>query len=276
MLRKFYSFAAAMVLSATFAVSASAWDLKDGLGDSGLGGLLGNIVEGVFTDTNLEVSDMIGVWTVDGSAVTFKSENMLKQAGGMAAAAAIESKIDPYYKQYGLTGAVITINPDSTFTIQVKKLKLNGSISNNDDGTFEFNFKVVGKMSLGSIKTYVQKSGKTLEIMFDATKLKNLVSAVAGISGNSMAKTLGDLLESYDGLCVGFSTTKTGDVSSAGSGKSVKQTNTTSQSSGKTTQSASNGNSTEKESTSESKISKESLQEGASKVTNALKGLFGN
>ncbi|MDE6295937.1 MAG: DUF4923 family protein, partial [Muribaculaceae bacterium] len=119
------------VLLAVMAVlvpfSANAIDIKDILG--GAGGTVGNLIEGVFTKTNLQVSDMVGEWTIDGSAVTFKSDNLLKKAGGVAAAAAIEAKLDPYYKQYGLTGGTITINNDSTFKLTVKKMTLSGTIS---------------------------------------------------------------------------------------------------------------------------------------------------
>lgn len=40
--------------------------------------------------------------------------------------------------------------------------------------------------------------------MFDASKLKSLISMVAGLTGNSLASTAGKLLDSYEGLCVGF------------------------------------------------------------------------
>lgn len=201
------------VMAVLVPVSANAIDIKDILG--GAGGTVGNLIEGVFTKTNLEVSDMVGEWTIDGSAVTFKSDNLLKKAGGVAAAAALEAKLDPYYKQYGLTGGVVTINNDSTFKLTVKKMSLSGTISKKSDGTFAFKFKALGKVTLGSVTTYVQKSGSTLELMFDASKLKAIVSSVAGMTGNSLAKSVGSILDGYDGLCVGFSTTKSGNVSTS-------------------------------------------------------------
>lgn len=206
---------AVLAVAVMLPLQASAWDLKDVLGDSGLGQTVGNMIEGVFTKTNLDVSDIVGEWTADGSAVTFKSDNMLKKAGGVAAAAAIEAKLDPYYKQYGLTGAVLTVSNDSTFTLAVKRLKLSGTLASNGDGTFRFNFTVMGKVKIGDIDAFVQKSGSNLDVMFDATKLKNLVSAVAQFSGMSMAKTFAGILEGYDGLCVGFGMHKTGDAPSA-------------------------------------------------------------
>ena len=46
--------------------------------------------------------------------------------------------------------------------------------------------------------------------MFDAKKLKDILSVAANFTGNSLAKTASGILDSYDGLCVGFAYTGTG------------------------------------------------------------------
>ena len=74
-------------------MSASALDIKDILGAGG--GAVGNIVEGIFTRSDIEVKDMKGEWTASGSAVACQDENFLKKAGGAAAAGAIEAKLNP-------------------------------------------------------------------------------------------------------------------------------------------------------------------------------------
>lgn len=176
------------------------------------GDVLGNVVEGVFSKSNLSVYDICGQWTSNGAAVSFQSDNFLQKAGGMAASGMIENKINPYFEKLGLNGAVLTIEADSTFTLKAKRFTLAGDIKANGDGTFEFKFKAIKKISLGSVKAYVQKSGNNMDVMFDATKLKSLISGIAKITGISMAKTAASLLDSYDGLCVGISTTKTGSV----------------------------------------------------------------
>lgn len=217
-MKKISSFAL-LFIALFIPASASAWNLSDLLGglQNGDSNILTNVLEGVLTDSDISVADMAGQWRVDGSAVSFKSDNFLEKAGGVAAAAAIENKLDPYYKQYGLTGATLTINPDGSFTMTVKKITLSGTISKNADKSFEFNFTAIGAISIGSMTAYAQKSPGKLEIMFDATKLKNLASAVAKISGMSLAKTAASLLDKYEGLCVGFGLTQTGKVSSPAS-----------------------------------------------------------
>lgn len=212
---KKYLMAAAVAIAALMPATASAWDLKNVLGNSDLGNTVSNAVEGLFTTDNLEVSDLVGEWTAEGSAVCFKGDNFLKKAGGAAAAGALESKIDPYFKKFGLVGSVLTVNSDGTFTLKAAKMTLSGNITKNDDGTFNFKFKAMGKVSLGSVKTYVQKGVSSLDVMFDATKLMELITKVANISGNSTAKTLGNLLNSYDGLCVGFGMKQTGSVTNS-------------------------------------------------------------
>lgn len=201
---------AAMLLAGT--ATASAWDLKDVLGGNDLGETVTNVLQGVFTKSNLTIEDICGEWTTDGSAVSFKSDNLLQKAGGIAAAAVIESKINPYYEQLGLNNATMTIKDDGTFSLKTKRATLQGTLSSNGDGTFDFNFKAFGKVALGKMTAYVQKSGNHVDIMFDATKLKTLISGVAKVTGVSMAKTAASLLDSYDGLCVGFGMNKTGSV----------------------------------------------------------------
>lgn len=43
-----------------------------------------------------------------------------------------------------------------------------------------------------------------MDVMFDATKLKKLLTAVSQFSGIKVVQALSSILDSYDGLCVGF------------------------------------------------------------------------
>lgn len=205
-------------------------DLLGGLGNLGggdIGNTLGNLVEGVFSSSNITVSDMEGEWTATGPAVCFQGEGFLQKAGGVAAASAIETKLQPYYDKYGLNNATMSIKSDGTFTLNCKAIKLNGTITpatGAESGVFNFNF-TIGNMKLASVTTYVQKTSSSMDVMFDATKLMNLLSAVAKYSGISTLQTVTSILDSYDGLCVGFNfkggkqgnATGTGSNSSQGS-----------------------------------------------------------
>lgn len=208
-----------MALGLSFFIPrASAIDLSKILGNAG--SAVQGVVEGIFTQTDITVEQMTGTWTATGSAVSFSSENALKKAGGNAIAATIESKLDPYYKQYGLTGSTLTVNSDGSFVLKVKNISLKGTISKRSDGNFDFKFTPFGNFSLGSIRAYVEKPVNGLNVMFDASKLKSLLTAAANFTGNSLATTAAGLLESYDGLLVGFSYTGQGssNVNSGTSG----------------------------------------------------------
>lgn len=196
--------------------SGSGFDLKDIVSGgksaaSSTGDALSGLLEGVFTTSKLEVKDLAGVWTVEGSAVQFQSEDFLKKAGGAAAAGVIEGKLDPYYKKLGLTGGVMTVQTDGTFTLQISKATLNGTIKKKGDGNFTFTFTLLGQ-SLAGMTTYVTKSSDKLNVMFDANKLLSLLQLVSKFSGSSVVSSATSLLGSYDGLCVGFEMKKTGTV----------------------------------------------------------------
>lgn len=194
------------VLTILGANSAKSQSLGDLLGGGGLGNTLGNIIEGVFSSSNITIADLEGEWQATGPAVCFQGEGFLKKAGGVAAAAAVETKLQPYYEQYGLNNAELTVNADGTFSLTCKMIKLSGNITQSADaepGVFEFNFTALG-MKLTSVTTYIQKTSKSMDVMFDATKFKKLLTTVAQFTGIKVVKALSSILESYDGMCVGF------------------------------------------------------------------------
>ena len=192
-------------------------DILSGLGSGNAEDMIGNVLNGVFSSSNITVADIVGNYVSEGPAVTFKSDNFLQKAGGIAGAATLESKLKPYYEQYGLTGLTLEIDPDANFNMQVKGVKLSGTITQNEgDGTFLFNLKALG-VNIGSFTAYIEKSLNSLNVMFDANKLMQILSTVAKFTGNSIASSLGSLLDSYDGACIGFRMSKTGSAENSSS-----------------------------------------------------------
>lgn len=209
------------------ALSVQAQSLSDILGSLGSGNssnsttsttsVIGSVLEGVFKKTNLSVSDLTGDYQAQGPAVTFKSDNFLQKAGGLAGAATIESKLAPYYEQYGLNNMTLSVDENANFVMKIKSLSLKGTITKNEsEGTFDFNFNVMG-INLGKFTAYIEKSGSNLYLMFDATKLKSFISAVAKFTGNSMATALGSILDSYEGACIGWKMVSTSQSEGTGS-----------------------------------------------------------
>ena len=142
----------------------------------------------------------------------------------MAGAAALETKLQPYYEQYGTTGMTLVVNSGASYIMTVKGIKLSGTVTRNDGGgTFTFNLMAMG-MKVGQFTAYVEKTGKNLNLMFDATKLKEIISTVGKFSGMTIAKTLGTILDSYDGACVGFKMENTGKNVSSSQGNTPAST----------------------------------------------------
>lgn len=170
-----------------------------------LGDILGTIGKITGSD-KVPISSLTGHWTYQGPAVSFKSDNLIKKAGGVAGATAIEKKIGPYFDKAGLQNLTFEFGADSTFTMIVKKAKLTGTVSTTGDGhSFVFSFKAAGKVKLGNMTGYVaRESTDKISLTFDATKLITLVDKIASISGNSSLKAASSLLNSYDDMTVGF------------------------------------------------------------------------
>ena len=205
---------ACVIASSTF-VSASAFDIKDLLNQAGQAlenGNVTDIIEGVLSTSNLEVKDLAGVWTSTGSAVAFQSEDLLSQAGGVAMASTLESKINPYFTKYGIVGSVITIQTDGSFSMSLKKTTLKGKIVKGENNKFILSFEAFGKNNLGNVNLYIQKTSTSMDLMFDASKLKTILSSIASLSKKGLGNSLNTFLNSYNGICIGFKMSKTGKV----------------------------------------------------------------
>lgn len=175
---------------------------------SSIGDALGGLVSGLLTNDKIEPAKLTGTWSYAGPAVCFKSENFLQKAGGSAMAGTIEGKLAPYYEKFGLTNMVLTVDDQQNFTMKAGKMKLTGTITIEGTDVY-FNFKALGKISLGKMKTYVTMTGANkMSIMFDVTKLMKIMTAIGSKVGGSTIGTVTKLLDSYDGLCAGFKLTK--------------------------------------------------------------------
>lgn len=162
-----------------------------------------NVLDNILKTDKLEVSDLKGTWVTNGPAVTFKSENIMEKAGGVATASAIESKLAPLYKKAGLDNATFTFSEDGKMTITLKNGKtLSGTIEKGtEEGTMVITISKLKK--LGKLTAYVSK-GTSLSIMFDVSKLVKLVSSIASFTGNATITSLTSMLNSYDGVYAGF------------------------------------------------------------------------
>lgn len=209
-------FAIVITIASVMASSASTLDIKDilnGVKNGGNGGStsekLAGLAGALLSSDKIDIKSLHGSWSYKAPAVTFKSDNLLKKAGGAAVSETIEGKLATYYSKIGMTSMTLVVNEDNTFEMKLKKITLKGTIEpatdSNSQANFVFNFKAAGKINIGKMDTYVQRSALgTMSIMFDISKLISLVNKVSAVTNISSVKTLSSALSSYDGMCAGF------------------------------------------------------------------------
>lgn len=171
---------------------------------SGLGGLLGGAVDALTGTTNVDPAKLVGTWTYVSPAVDFASDNVLQKAGGVAAASALEKKLEPYYKKAGLDNVTFEIAEDLTFKMKLKRGTLNGTVEKAENGELVFNFKAFNKINIGKIATRAKLSVSSLSLTFDVSGLTKVLKTVASVSQMKSAEGAVKLLESYDGIYAGF------------------------------------------------------------------------
>lgn len=177
----------------------------NGISSTDLVNGLGALIENAISNENITEADIVGTWSYSAPAVSFKSDNFLKKAGGVAAATAIESKLKPYYSSAGIDKTVLTVNNDKSFAMKVGKTTLKGTLQKDTaNNMFVFNFSILGFNAFSSSAFVAKSATGTIAITFDVSKLEKIVTAVATFSDNSTAQSVASLLSSYDGIRAGF------------------------------------------------------------------------
>ena len=167
-------------------------------------GSLGSVISNLTASSSFELADLQGTGDYQSPAVTFQSDNVIQKAGGAAAASTIEGKMAPYYEKAGITSLQLTVDAENNFTMKLKRGSLKGTVSKDEQGNLEFNFSAFGKIKLGKVSAFATKSGNTLNLTFDVSKLISIVKSVSSVSGISSLNTISSLLSSYDGIYAGF------------------------------------------------------------------------
>ena len=85
------SLIAAIMLTPLSASAQSASDILSKLG-------LGTVANNILGSGKVTIADIEGNWDYVEPAVEFKSDNLLKKAGGSVASTTVVNKLRPYYK----------------------------------------------------------------------------------------------------------------------------------------------------------------------------------
>lgn len=184
--------------------TTSAQTLKDILGAVTNNSTVTDIVEKV-TGIDLSKGDIKGTWNYTGSAVKLESEDLMKSAAAGIAATQVEKKIDDYLAKAGLKGGAFsfTFNEDNTFTTTVKGKKFNGTYTFSEEEN-SINLKYGKNLGSTGITATAQLNGNTLELLFKADRLLDLIGKLTAASSNSTLKTISTLAGQYDGMKIGL------------------------------------------------------------------------
>ena len=162
-----------------------------------------NVVESV-TGTTIPV-DIKGTWTYSGTAVKLESDDILKSTAASLAASQIEDKLDQYVAKVGIKAGTFsfTFKEDNSFTATVMSKNFNGTYSISEDyKTMSLQF---GKtISLKPFTADVSATSSQLDLLFQADKLLELLGKLTASSSNSTLKTVGTLVNQYDGMKLGL------------------------------------------------------------------------
>lgn len=215
MKKKYLILTLSLILMAS-PLTAQAWSLKDMLSRAGetlkdsseenkSSGLLG-LVDALFSNSDFDVSRLEGTWEVTGSAAALKGENALANLGGKAGTAYIESQLDPYYKNYGLTGGTVTFDKEGNFTLKLKRTSIKGKVEKTGESTFKTTFLAFGKTKLAAMDTYFEKgvTGQTLNILYDSSKALTLLQGISSFVKMKSIQAVSALLSNYEDLYLGF------------------------------------------------------------------------
>ena len=169
------------------------------------GGTLGNVIISVIGAQKVTASDLIGAWSYSGPGCAFTSENLLSKAGGEVAAAQIKEKVLPYYQQIGITSAntAITFKQDGTYSANFRGTPLSGNWTYD-----EASCKVTLSSLLMNINCYAKRNYTGIALLFESSKLLNILQTMAALSGNQTIQAVGEISKSYDGVRLGFDFTK--------------------------------------------------------------------
>lgn len=171
-------------------------------GSSIINGILNKVIgSGTFSKQDL----CAHTWKYSKPGCAFTSENLLAKAGGEIAANKVEEKLGEYYSKFGFSGSntYFTFKTDGTFAAKIDGKSWQGNYT-FDEKTHAIQMKGL----LLSMSGYATKTTNGISLLFDQTKLLNLIKTMGALKGSSTLSAIGTIANNYDGMRVGFEMTK--------------------------------------------------------------------
>lgn len=172
------------------------------------GGLLANLLTGLLgNNQKISQADLIGIWNYQAPKCLFESENFLMKAGGQVAATQVENKLAETFVKLGIKPGTCSYAFDEAgnYTLTIGARNINGTYTLD---TTNNTIKMSALLGLANMTATIRLTGNNLCLLFDADKLLTIISGVSALSNNSTIQSVSSLLNSYDGMKVGFSMLK--------------------------------------------------------------------
>ena len=195
-----------LALAAVVTVSANA--------QSGLGGLLGNVLSGVAGTVYSAPVSLNGTYSYNGVAVSATSSEggILSNLAGSAVTSGIESKADDYLAKVGIKPGAMTWtfnNTDNSFTLNVAGISIPGTYKVGDgEKTVTLTF---GKtMPFLSMTGVLESSLTGARMVFTVDKAMAFFKKLAATVGQASSQVAGiaKLADGYDNVRLGFKLAK--------------------------------------------------------------------
>lgn len=180
------------------AVMGGSSNSSSSAGSSIINGILNNVIgSGTFSKQDL----CAHTWKYSKPGCAFTSENLLAKAGGEIAANKVEEKLGEYYSKFGFSGSntYFTFKTDGTFAAKIDGKSWQGNYT-FDEKTHAIQMNGL----LLSMSGYATKTTNGISLLFDQTKLLNLIKTMGALKGSSTLSAIGTIANNYDGMRVGF------------------------------------------------------------------------
>ncbi len=165
--------------------------------------ILGDVLQQTVGGQTLSEQAVIGQWQYASPYCRLESDELLAKAGGQVAASQVESRLESVYRALGMEQFSCSFAAEGKCSFGYKGKEVAGTYTLDTDSAM---MTITLSKTPATIRAQVSVSGNTLSMAFEADRLisalKSLTDLAAGIS--SQAELIGSLVESYDGLWLGF------------------------------------------------------------------------
>lgn len=207
-MKKIISIAAVSVMALALCGTSDAQSLKDLLNKVTTNDKVTDIVESL-TGMSITPKDITGSWDYSGAAVKLESEDIVKSAAASVAATQVEKKMDEYLQKVGVKAGMFgfTFNEDQSFCTTFKGKEFAGNYTLSEDGkTLTLTY---GKLlNSHAINANVNIKTNSIELLFKADKILELIGKLSATSNNATLKTVSSLAGQYDGMKIGMEMSK--------------------------------------------------------------------